>query len=114
MIGININIKIITHGRYVFRISLDILYFIKNNIESVKKRKTPSERTIVQHDAKINDKNISLFSYLKKNTNDDTPNKMNNGSVMPNNELRIILGSNANSAAPTNAIFSSKYFLHKK
>jgi len=114
MIGINISIKIITHGRYVFRISLEILYFIKNNIVSVKKRKIPSERTIVQHDANMKDKNISLLSYLKKSTNDDTPNKMNNGSVMPNNELSIILGSNANNAAPTNAIFSSKYFLHKK
>jgi hypothetical protein len=106
--------KINTHGRYVFIISLDILYFIKNNIVSVKKRKIPSERTIVQHDANMKDKNIIFLSYLKKSTNDDTPNKMNNGSVIPNNELRIILGSNANSVAPTSAIFSSKYFLHKK
>ena len=47
--------KIINDGRYVFTISLDILYFMKNNIDKVSKRKIPSERTIVQTDAKTNE-----------------------------------------------------------
>ena len=100
-------------GKYVLRISLEILYLIKNNIVNVKKRKIPSDLTTVANDARINDKNIHLRSYFKKITREDIPSKINNGSVIPNNEFRIILGSKANSAAPTNAILLSKYFLHK-
>ena len=106
--------KIRILGRYVLRASFEARYLMKNRIVKVKKRKIPSDLTIVDNDAKMNDIIISLFRYLKKSTKDDTPNKMNNGSVIPKSEFRMILGSNANSAAPTNDIFSSKNFLHKK
>ena len=106
--------KIIKEGRYVFTISLEILYFMKNNIDKVSKRKIPSERTIVQSDAKTNDRNIAFLPYFKKITNDEVPSKINSGSVIPKSEFSIIRGSNANNAAPTNEIFSSKNFLHRK
>ena len=106
--------KIIKDGRYVFTISLDILYFMKNNIDKVSKRKIPSERTIVQTDAKTNESNMALLPYLKKITSDEIPSSINNGSVIPKSEFSIIRGSNANNAAPTNEIFSSKNFLHRK
>jgi hypothetical protein len=80
----------------------------------VKNKNNPSARTIVAHDAKIKDNNITFLSYFRKSTNDVIPNKINKESVIPNNEFKIILGSNAIKATPTNAIFSSKYFLHKK
>ena len=102
--------KIINDGRYVFTISLDILYFMKNNIDKVSKRKIPSERTIVQTDAKTNESNMALLPYLKKITSDEIPSSINNGSVIPKSEFSIIRGSNANNAAPTNEIFSSKNF----
>ena len=60
------------------------------------------------------EKIIDFLSYFKNITSDDAVSNMNNGSVIPNNELSIILGSNANNATPTKAIFSSKNFLHKK
>ena len=101
-------------GKYVFKTSFENLNLIKNKIVKVKNRKIPSDLIIVQNDARINAKIISFLLYLKKINNDDTPNKMNSGSVIPNNEFNIILGSKANNAAPTNEIFSSKNFLHKK
>ena len=81
---------------------------------SVKKRNNPSARTIVAHDAKIKDITINFFSYFKKSTNDDVVNKIKSGSVIPNVEFKINLGSNAINATPTNAIFLSKNLLHKK
>jgi len=106
--------KITILGRYVLMISFENLNFIKNNIVKVKKRKTPSDLTIVLNDARMNAKIIPFLPYRKKITRDDVPSKINNGSVIPNNEFNMILGSKANSAAPTNEILSSKNFLHKK
>ena len=97
--------KIITQGRYVFRISFEILNLIKNNIVKVAKRKIPSALTIEVKETRMKETMIHFRSYFKKITRDDIPSKINNGSVMPNNELSIILGSNTNNAAPTKAIF---------
>ena len=105
--------KIIKEGMYVFTISFDILYFIKNKTDRVNKRKIPSERTIVQSAAKINDRIISFLPYFKKITKDEIPNIINSGSVIPRTEFIIIRGSNAKSAPPTNEIFSSKNFLQR-
>jgi len=106
--------KIKILGKYVLRISLENLYLIKNRIVKVKNRKIPSDLTMVQNDARMNDTIIDLLSYLKKITNEDIPSKMNSGSVIPSKEFCMILGSKANNAAPTSDIFSSKNFLHKK
>jgi len=76
---------------YVFKISLDILYFIKNNIVNVMNRNNPSARTMVAHEAKINDINIIFLSYFKKSTRDVIPSKINNESVIPSNEFKIIM-----------------------
>lgn len=114
MIGVKIKKKTTILGTYVFSISFENRYFIKNRIDRVKNRKIPSDLTIVQKDASTNAKMISLRLYLKKNTSDKTPNKMNNGSVIPNKEFNIILGSKANSTTPTSAIFSAKNFLPRK
>ena len=65
------------------------------------------------NDASTNDMIISLLRYLKKKSKEVILSKINSGSPIPNNEFNIILGSKANSAAPTSAIFSSKNFLHK-
>ena len=58
--GNKIKIKIIKHGKYVFTISFENLYLIKNNMDKIAKRKIPSERTIVQKDASMNE-NIIAF-----------------------------------------------------
>jgi len=72
-----------THGKYVFIISFDSLYFTKNNIVKVTKRKSPSDLTIVANDTKTNDIIVDLLLYLKKITRDEITSKMNNGSVIP-------------------------------
>ena len=48
--GISIKRKIIIAGKYVFKISFDILFFIKNNIDRVMSKNIPSDRTIVVKD----------------------------------------------------------------
>jgi len=58
--GNKIKIKIIKHGKYVLIIFVENLYLIKNNTDKIPKRKIPSERTIVQNDASINDNTISF------------------------------------------------------
>ena len=83
-------------------------------MDKIAKRKIPSERTIVQKDASMNENIIAFCRYFKNITTDVMPNKINNGSVIPNKEFNINRGSNANKATPTRAIFASKNFLHKK
>ena len=56
---------------------------------------------------------LKISSELKKITSDDMPNKIKSGSVIPNVEFKIILGSNANNATPTREILLLKNFLHK-
>ena len=112
--GKRIRIKIITHGRYVRTSSFESLYFIKNKTDKIKKRKTPSDLTIVQKDVRANEKSIAFCSYFRKRTKEETPSKINSGSVIPKNELSKILGSNVKRDAPIRDIFSSKNFLHKK
>ena len=114
VIGININKKIIKAGIYVFKISFEILFFSKNNIDIVINKKIPSDRTIVVKDTSVNAIKIPFLSYLKNSSNDVIPNKIKSGSVIPNVEFKIILGSKANNAAPTKEILLLKNFLHKK
>ena len=78
------------------------------------KKKIPSDLTIVQNEASAKDNNIAFCSYFRKRTSEDTPNNMNNGSVIPKNEFNRILGSNAKNDTPTRDIFLLKKFLHKK
>ena len=113
-IGASIKRKIIKAGRYVFKISFEILYFIKNKIDIVTNKNIPSERIIVANDASVNAIKIPFLSYLKKITSDEIPNKIKSGSVIPNMEFKIILGSKANNAAPIREILLLKNFLHKK
>ena len=96
------------------RICFENLYSIKNKMDNVRNRKIPSALTMVHNDTSMNDRKILLRSYFKKITKDVIPSKMNNGSVIPKVEFKMILGSKAKNAEPTNAIFSSKNFLHKK
>ena len=63
----------------------------------------PSERTIIANDASVNAMMIPILLYLKKITSDDMPNKIKSGSVIPNVELVIILGSKMNKAEPITA-----------
>lgn len=114
MIGLKIKKKTTMLGTYVFSISLEKRCFIKNRIVNVKNRKIPSDLTIVQNDTSTNAKIVSLRPYLKKSTKEETPSKMNNGSVIPNNEFNMILGSKTNNATPISAILSSKNLLHRK
>ncbi len=53
-------------GTYVFKISFEILFFNKNNIDIVNTKKIPSERTIVVNDASVNAIITPFLSYLKK------------------------------------------------
>lgn len=114
IIGININRKMIRAGTYVFKISFEILFFNKNNIDIVNTKKIPSERTIVVNDASVNAIITPFLSYLKNIKSDVIPNKIKSGSVIPNVEFKMILGSKANNDAPTKEILLLKNFRHKK
>ena len=100
IIGDKIKKKSRIEGKYVFKIFFENLNFIKNRIVKTEKRNIPSDLTIVANETSKNDKKIVLLSYLKKRTKEDMLNKMNNGSVIPNKEFKIILGSKANNATP--------------
>tara|TARA_B110000196_G_scaffold18383_1_gene14538 strand:- start:32 stop:349 length:318 start_codon:yes stop_codon:yes gene_type:complete len=100
MTGINIRIKIINAGKYVLIISFEILYFIKNIIVNAKKRNIPSDLIVVHNDTKINEKIIPFLLYFKKNTSAVVLSKIKSGSVIPNNEFKIIRGSKINIDAP--------------
>ena len=87
---------------------------MKNIIDKAKNRKIPSERTIVANDAIPNA--IYIFFELsdKNKTKESVKRKINSGSVTPNNEFSIILGSKLNIAIPIMANFLSTNLLHKK
>ena len=61
--------------------------------------------------ANANDSNIDLFCSLKKSASDDTTIKIKNGSVIPENEFSIILGSNIknNGATNANSFFTNRF-----
>jgi hypothetical protein len=57
---------------------------------------------------------MSFLLLVRKKTNPVVPKRMYKGSVIPNEEFSMILGSNAKIIAPTTLNLSLKNLRHKK
>ena len=113
-IGSKTKIKIDRAIRYLKITLFLLLNLIKNITVRGIINNRPSYLTSENKAAVANEIYVILIRSLKNKTKVEIPIKMNNGSVRPDIEFWIILGSSTNKDVPINAYGLSKNFLHNR
>ena len=93
--------KIKIAGIYFGITNFSLRNLMMNIIESAKNKKIPSLLIIEIKAVRINELQINFLLLLRKSAIPVVPKRMYSGSVIPNEEFNIILGSNAKIIVPT-------------
>ena len=114
IIGAKIKINTPNNIGYFRIVNFSFLNLTKNIMLIIKNKICPSPLIRDVSAAKTNERYTNFLSELRKRTKVNVENKIYIGSIIPNIEFWINLGSNAKINAPITEYFGSKNFLTKK